>query len=48
MSIVGPRPERPEIAAMYEEELPELWSIAYEIGRIEAFVDMLNMKKERL
>lgn len=23
MSIVGPRPERPEIAAMYEEELPE-------------------------
>jgi lipopolysaccharide/colanic/teichoic acid biosynthesis glycosyltransferase len=23
MSIVGPRPERPEIAAQYEEELPE-------------------------
>lgn len=23
MSIVGPRPERPEIAALYEEELPE-------------------------
>ena len=23
MSIVGPRPERPEIAAIYEEELPE-------------------------
>lgn len=23
MSIVGPRPERPEIVAMYEEELPE-------------------------
>lgn len=23
MSIVGPRPERPEIAAVYEEELPE-------------------------
>ena len=23
MSIVGPRPERPEIAAQYEKELPE-------------------------
>ena len=23
MSIVGPRPERPEIAAQYEEEIPE-------------------------
>lgn len=23
MSVVGPRPERPEIAAQYEEELPE-------------------------
>ena len=23
MSIVGPRPERPEIAAVYEQELPE-------------------------
>ena len=23
MSMVGPRPERPEIAAQYEEELPE-------------------------
>ena len=23
MSIVGPRPERPEIAAQYEEEMPE-------------------------
>jgi lipopolysaccharide/colanic/teichoic acid biosynthesis glycosyltransferase len=23
MSLVGPRPERPEIAAQYEEELPE-------------------------
>ena len=23
MSIVGPRPERPEIAAVYEKELPE-------------------------
>ena len=24
MSMVGPRPERPEIAALYEQELPEL------------------------
>ena len=23
MSVVGPRPERPEIAAQYEKELPE-------------------------
>lgn len=23
MSIVGPRPERPEISAQYEEEFPE-------------------------
>ena len=23
MSVVGPRPERPEIAAQYEEEIPE-------------------------
>ena len=23
MSVVGPRPERPEIAAQYEEEMPE-------------------------
>ena len=23
MSVVGPRPERPEIAALYEQELPE-------------------------
>lgn len=23
MSIVGPRPERPEIAAEYEKEMPE-------------------------
>ena len=26
MAIVGPRPERPEIAAQYEKELPE-WSL---------------------
>lgn len=31
-----------EMDCLIEEELPELWSIAYEIGRIEAFVDMYD------
>ena len=32
MSIVGPRPERPEIAAEYEKEMPELFPCGSRCG----------------